>query len=415
MREQVLEALSHHAPGKLPVDFGGTLCSGLHVSCVEQLRAYYGLEKRPVKVFEPFQMLGLLEEDLKRAMGVDVEGVNGRNTFFGFPNEDWKEYRLDSGQEVLVSRHFNVTKDAKGDTYIYPQGDTSCAPSGHMPYGGYYFDGIERTKEVEDDALDVRENLEEFGAVTQADIDFFKRELTAARTTGRAVAVNFGGTGLGDVAIVPGPALRQPKGIRSIEEWYMSTVIRQDYLHGVFSKQTDIALENFEKLNAAVGGLVDVAFICGTDFGTQTSTFCSAQVFRELYLPYYQKVNAWVHKNTGWKTFKHCCGAVESFMELFIEAGFDIINPVQCSAKGMDPKLLKQRYGERLVFWGGGVDTQFTLPFATKEQVREEVLRRCEIFAPGGGFVFNAIHNIQAKTPVENIVAMLGAVREFGA
>jgi uroporphyrinogen-III decarboxylase len=121
----------------------------------------------------------------------------------------------------------------------------------------------------------------------------------------------------------------------------------------------------------------------------------------------------WVHRNTGWRTFKHSCGAVSKFIPGFIESGFDILNPVQCSAAGMDPRELKRTYGESLVFWGGGVDTQSTLPFGSPEEVREQVLRRCEVFAAGGGFVFNTVHNIQARTPTVNIVAMVNAVREF--
>lgn len=415
MRKEVMDALGHRTPSRIPIDFGGTNCSGMHASCVAQLREYYGLEKRPVKVYEPYQMLGLIEEDLKQAMGVDTEAAAGRDTLFGFPNEDWKEYRLDSGQEVLVSKHFNVTKDEKGDTYIYPQGDTRCEPSGHMPRGGFYFDAIERCGEVDDDELSVEDNLEEYAEFTDADVEYLKGEILRAHATGRAVVGSFGGTGLGDVAFIPGMALKHPKGIRGVEEWYVSTVTRREFVHELFRRETDIALKNLAKLNAAAGQYVDVVFTCGTDFGTQTGTFCSPETFRELYMPYYKKVNGWIHENTGWKTFKHCCGAVESFMELFIEAGFDVINPVQCSAAGMDPKILKERYGSRLTFWGGGVDTQKTLPFGTKEQVREEVLRRCEIFSKDGGFVFNAVHNIQAGTPVENIAAMIDAVHEFDA
>lgn len=413
MRKEVMDALEHRTPSRIPIDFGGTNCSGMHASCVAQLREYYGLEKRPVKVYEPYQMLGLIEEDLKQAMGVDTEAAAGRDTLFGFPNEDWKEYRLDSGQEVLVSKHFNVTKDEKGDTYIYPQGDTTCEPSGHMPHGGFYFDAIERGGEVDDDELNVEDNLEEYAEFTDADVEYLKGEILRAHATGRAVVGSFGGTGLGDVAFIPGMALKHPKGIRGVEEWYVSTVIRREFVHELFRRETDIALRNLAKLNAAAGQYVDVVFTCGTDFGTQTGTFCSPETFRELYMPYYKKVNNWIHENTNWKTFKHCCGAVESFMELFIEAGFDVINPVQCSAVGMDPKILKERYGSRLTFWGGGVDTQKTLPFGTKDEVRDEVLRRCEIFSKDGGFVFNAVHNIQAGTPVENIAAMIDAVHEF--
>ena len=156
-----------------------------------------------------------------------------------------------------------------------------------------------------------------------------------------------------------------------------------------------------------------VVFICGTDFGTQTSTFCSPRTYRNLWMPYYKKVNDWIHENTSWKTFKHCCGSVRSLIPSFIESGFDILNPVQCSAANMDAQELKNEFGEKIVFWGGGVDTQKTLPFGTPGEVRREVFERCEIFSENGGFVFSSIHNIQANTPVENIVAMLDAVHEF--
>jgi uroporphyrinogen-III decarboxylase len=137
------------------------------------------------------------------------------------------------------------------------------------------------------------------------------------------------------------------------------------------------------------------------------------QTFRELYFPYYKQVNDWIHRHTSWRTFKHSCGSVEKFIPSFIEAGFDILNPVQCSAAGMGSEHLKSAFGDRIVFWGGGVDTQKVLPFGTPGEVRAQVLERCRVFARGGGFVFNTIHNVQARTPVENIIAMINAVREF--
>lgn len=156
-----------------------------------------------------------------------------------------------------------------------------------------------------------------------------------------------------------------------------------------------------------------MVFICGTDFGTQTGTFCSPDSYTDLWMPHYKRINNWIHKNTTWKTFKHSCGSVITLMDHFIESGFDIINPVQCSATGMDPKVLKKEYGKDIVFWGGGVDTQQTLPFGTPEEVRDEVLERCEIFSKDGGFVFNTIHNTQARTPIANFIAMIDAVKEF--
>ena len=411
--ELVRTTLRHEAPAAVPVDFGSTFVTGIHVSCVAALRRHYGLGSDPVRVIDPGQMLGWIDEDLKRAMGIATEGVVRRMTRFGFPLEGWKPWRMDDGLEVLVPGGFTVTRDENGDTLICPQGDMSAPPSARMPKGGYFFDNIIRQPTIEEDKLDPADNLEEYQPWTEVEVDYLEADIRRAAATGRAVVASFGGTALGDIALVPGPGLKHPKGIRDIAEWYVSTRTRRDYIHRVFDQQCEIALGNLERIARRAGNLVDVVNLCGTDFGTQTSSFCSAATFRELWLPYYQRINGWIHRNTSWKTFKHSCGAVAKFIPGFIEAGFDILNPVQCSAAGMNPAELKRAYGGRIVFWGGGVDTQKTLPFGTPGQVREEVLRRCEVFAPGGGFVFNTVHNIQAGTPVENIVAMVNAVAEF--
>jgi hypothetical protein len=409
----VRTTLRHEPPQAVPLDFGSTFVTGMHVSCVAALREYFGLGKDPVRVIDPGQLLGWIEDDLKRAMGISTEGVVRRMTRFGFPLEDWKPFRLDSGLEILVPGGFTVTRDASGNTLLYPQSDLSAPPSACMPKDGHFFDNIIRQQPIDEERLDPADNLEEFGPVSEADLDYLEGEVKRAAATGRAVVASFGGTSFGDIALVPAAGLKYPKGIRDVTEWYMSTRSRRDYIHRVFEGQCEIALKNLERIAARTGGLVDVINVCGTDFGTQTSSFCSVGTFRELWLPYYQRVNQWVHTHTSWRTFKHSCGAVSKFIPSFLDAGFDILNPVQCSAAGMDPATLKQTYGERIVFWGGGVDTQATLPFGTPQQVREEVLRRCEVFAPGGGFVFNSVHNVQAGTPVENIVAMVRAVHEF--
>jgi len=244
-------------------------------------------------------------------------------------------------------------------------------------------------------------------------VQYFKDEAARLSASGRAVLAALGGTSFGDIAVVPAPGLKHPKGIRDITEWYISTATRREFLHRLFDRQTDIVLRNLERIRRTVGQEVDVAWVCGTDFGTQSSTFCSPQTYRELYQPYYLKVNNWIHRHTGWKTFKHCCGSIATFMEGFIASGFDIINPVQWTAANMDAAMLKREFGDRIVFWGGGVDTQKILPFGTPAQVRAQVLAACKLFSPDGGFVFNTIHNIQAGTPIENVIAMLDAVRQF--
>ena len=412
-RERLDAALKHRQPDRIPVDFNGTAVTGMHVKCVIGLREHYGLPKRLVKVHEPYQMLGWIDEDLQQVLGIDVQGVYGPETMFGYRNENWTPWRMDDGTEVLMSGNFRTTKDANGDTLVYPGGDRTAPPSGRLPKNGFFFDTIIRQEPLDEAKLDPEDNLQEFGPISEAALDHFETESGKAAATGRGVIATFGGTALGDIALVPAPNLKRPKGIRDVEEWYVSTLTRRPYVHKVFERQTEIALGNLAKLHSRVGDQVQAAFICGTDFGTQQSTFCSVAAFRELYLPYYRRINDWIHAHTGWKTFKHSCGAVRSLIPAFIESGFDILNPVQFSAAGMEAQRLKEEFGRDIVFWGGGVDTQKTLAFGTPEAVRAEVLERCRIFGPGGGFVFNAIHNIQANVPIANMVAMFEAVEEF--
>jgi uroporphyrinogen-III decarboxylase len=412
-KERVVAALNHRQPDRVPIDFGSTGVTGMHATCVAALRRHFGLENRPVKVHEPYQMLGLVEDDLQCVLGIDVEGVFPRKTMFGFANHDWKPWRMPNGLEVLVSEDFRVTVDASGNTLIYPEGDTTVAPSGRMPRDGYFFDSIMRQSPIDEERLNPDDNLEEFVPIADEEVAYFRQEVERAAATGRAVMANFGGTAFGDIALVPGPFLKHPKGIRDVAEWYMATSNRREYIHSIFDRQCEIAIGNLKRIHAAVGDAVDAVFICGTDFGSQTSAFCSARTFRELYFPYYRRLLDWIHRNSRWQCFKHSCGSVVRFLPSFIEAGFDILNPVQCSAVGMEAAELKAHFGDRLTFWGGGVDTQRTLPFGSPEEVRKQVLERCEVFAAGGGFVFNSIHNLQAGTPVANILAMFDAVREF--
>jgi hypothetical protein len=410
-RERIRAALRHQTPDAIPIDFGATAVTGIHASCVATLRNHYGLDRRPVKVHEPYQMLGLIEDDLREAMGIDTVGIPPRTTMFGFPNDAWREFRLPWGQEVLVSDRFVTTAESSGDLLIYPEGDRTVPPSGRMPAGGYFFDTIVRQEPVDDVHLNPEDNLEEFTPLSPEDLTYFATRARELSDGTRAVVATIGGLAFGDIALVPAPFLKHPRGIRDISEWYVSTVTRRDYIHAIFERQTEVALDNLRRIHTLVGESIDVVFVCGTDFGTQTSQFCSPATFDELYAPYYRQVNDWIHTHTSWKTFKHSCGAVEPLLTHFIDSGFDIFNPVQCSAAGMDPRTLKQRFGDRLVFWGGVVDTQKTLPFGTPEEVRSEVRERCQVFGKNGGFVANSVHNIQAKTPVENIVAMIETIR----
>ena len=190
----------------------------------------------------------------------------------------------------------------------------------------------------------------------------------------------------------------------------MATVAHTEFARSIFEAQCEIAMANLERIIAAVGDDVQAAFTSGTDFGTQTGLFISPATYRDLYQPFHRRINDFIHANTDWKIFIHSCGAVAPLIPDFIESGFDILNPVQCSATGMCPADLKAAFGDRIVFWGGAVDTQHTLPFGTPQEVRDEVRERIDIFGRDGGFVFNSIHNVQAKVPLANLLAMFDAL-----
>ena len=414
-RERVSAALAHRQPDRAPLDLGASAVTGMNVNSVYLLRQALQLDPpgTPVKVVEPFQMLGEIAPDLLDALGVDVLSLGKPTTMFGFRNEGWQPWSF-NGTPVLVPAGFNTIPEPDGSILMYPDGDHSVPPSGKMPAGGYYFDSLIRQPPIDDDKLDPADNLEEFEPISAADLAHVKSEAERLTTqTDKALLANFGGTAFGDIALVPGPWMKHPKGIRDVAEWYMSTVSRRDYVYRVFEKQCEIGLANLARVHEVVGERAAAVFLTGADFGAQTGPFISPKSYRSLYMPFHKAVNAWVHQNTGWKTFIHSCGSVAALIPSFIEAGFDVLNPVQTSASGMDPRWLKQTFGAEFTFWGGGVDTQKTLPFGTPDQVRAEVKERIEIFGQGGGFVFNPIHNIQAGTPVENLQALFAAVREY--
>ena len=415
-RERIDAACRRREPDILPVDFGGGFQTGIHAGIVYQLRQRLGLDKpgTPVKVVEVYQMLGEVAPDLQAVLCIDTACVAGTGTMFGYAAKEFKEWEMADGTPVLVPVDFNTDYEPNGDLLQYPEGDTSAGASGRMPAGGHFFDAIIRQKPIDDDKLKPEDNLEEFGPVTDDELQYYKlRAERLFNQTDKALFCTFGGLSFGDIALVPATFLKDPKGIRDIEEWYVSTLTRPGYIKAVFDRQADIAIANLRRLHEAVGDTISVIQTNGTDFGTQKGPFLSPRQYRDLFKPYQKRLHDWIHENTSWKTFMHCCGGIEPLINDIIEAGFDVLNPVQCSAAGMDPKTLKKRYGKRITFWGGGVDTQKTLPFGTPQEVTEEVKQRIEIFGEGGGFVFCTIHNVVAKTPIENLLAMFEAIKAY--
>ncbi len=414
-RQRVEAALNHRQPDRIPLDLGATTVTGMQVGCVYKLRQALKLDPpgTPVKVTEPYQMLGEIAPDLLDALGVDVIPLGRPSTMFGFKNEDWKPWTTFDGTPVLVPGKFNTDPEPNGDILMYPAGDKTVSPSGRMPKGGFYFDSTKRQDPIDDAHLNVEDNLEEYGPVTNADLQYFAAEAERLhKESNRAIVANFGGMAFGDIALVPAPWLKHPKGIRDVEEWYVSTVTRFDYVYKIFERQCEIALKNLAKFYDAVGDRITVAFMTGTDFGTQNGPFIGPKAYRSLYQPFHRRLNDWIHQHTPWKTFIHSCGSIIALMPDMVDAGFDIFNPVQCSAAGMNAEVLKEKFGDKITFWGGGIDTQRTLPFGTPGEIRSEVRRRMEIFGRGGGFVFTTVHNVQSGVPTENLLALYEAFRE---
>ena len=253
-RERINLALNHQEADRVPLDLGAGPVTGMQVDTVYQLRQALGLDApgTPVKVVEPYQMLGEIKPDLMDALGIDVMGLGKPTTMFGFKNEGWKPWTTFAGTPVLVPVGFNTEPDENGDILMYPEGNRSVPPSGRMPKGGFYFDSIPRQLPLDDNNLNLADNLEEFGPISDADLAYLGRAAETIWTqTDKAVLANFGGTAFGDIALVPGPWLKHPKGIRDVEEWYVSTLTRRDFIYKIFERQGEIGIKNLRRFTGS--------------------------------------------------------------------------------------------------------------------------------------------------------------------
>lgn len=415
-RERLNQTLNHIEPEEVVVDMGATSVSGINANALKRLRDALGLEEKKILINEPLQLLGEIGEDVRQKLHLDCVDVGGQTTLFGFSNAGRKPWRMESGLDVDVPLDFNTTVDEAGRTYLYPQGDCSAPPSAMMPKGGFFFDNITRGNiEFDEDttgaAVDFKDDYgiikdDQLAALEKKCDDYYKNTDYGLVYSGNLAAI-------GDFAIIPGPNVKYPAGIRDLPNFMMAHSICPDYVHEVLDMHVEAGIENAKRIFEACGNKIQVMCVSGTDFGTQHGPFMSLDTFREFYKPRYQRINDWIHENTNWKTFFHTCGAITSYLQDFHECGVDILNPVQLSAKGMDGKELKEKWGDKFVFWGGGIDTQRTLPFGTPEEVYQEVLERLKTFTKGGGYVFNTVHNIQSQTTAENLMAMFEAVNDY--
>lgn len=417
-RERLIATLNHQQPDRVVLDLGATSQTGINASTLYRLRRALGLEEHPIRICEIGQMLGEVEPDVLKALNVDVIGLPNETNFYGYKNKNWQPWKMDDGTPVEMCGGFTYDEDERGTKWVYPHGNRSAEYCAMMPKGGSFFDAAPREHFDfdldEEDLRPLEDFKDDFGVATDEQARLWeKQSIELYEGTDLGIVGMLGGGALGDVAVVPGPALDHPRGIRCVDDWMLAHAMYPEYIRAIFRMQTDYMLKNLEIYRQAVGERIQVVWISGTDFGNQRGLMLGQKTFRELYKPFYKEINDWVHKNTGWKTFYHTCGSVYDLLDDFAEMGLDCLNPLQLSAAGMDAKQIKEKYGDKFTFWGGGVDTQHVLPFGTPEEVRTQVTERLEILSKGGGYVFNTIHNIVANVPEENLLAMYQAVRDF--
>ncbi len=401
-RERVMLALNHQEPDRVPLDMGGTIMSGIMAHALDRLRKELKLEERPVKVYEIFQMLGEVESDVVERLGIDVLPVEPLVQFFDLERRNWKPWKLWDGTDVLVPGNFNVEIDAEGGLLLHDGGDPLRPITGKMPKNGYYFDMPATTTSDPDFEPPPLSEVARENHLETRDLEFLAARAEKLRCeTDKALLLGcWGNFGL--------------PGVGGLPDYLCLMLTDQDYLKDYFAVRTETALKNLEKVSRVLGDNVDILGLEAFDFGSQKTELINPDLFEELFVPYLRIQNDWIHEHTSWKTWQHTCGSVTRIIPMLIDTHLDILNPVQTSAAGMDPAWLKAQFGDKLVFWGGGADTQKTLPFGTRQEVIDEVTERIRIFAPGGGFVFNPVHNIQQDTPAENIAAAYDTAREAG-
>ncbi|MCK4749354.1 MAG: methyltransferase, partial [Bacteroidales bacterium] len=393
-RERGLTALDFREPDRIPVDLGGHRSSGIAAIALHRLRKNLGLPEKPVRVYDMVQQLGIIDEDILDLFEVDTIEM-GRG--FLMDDEEWKPWVLPDGTDCEIPAYINVEQRG-GDWLIY--GDSGYE-LGIMKKGSLYFEQtqfplLERGIE-NDDFHDLREmlgktiwsavphpgahlELDEAGLKTMAD-----KAAALRASTDRAIIGLFGGN-----------MFELPQWLYRMDNYLLATGMYMDKALQLSEALYKIHLENLEKWMSAVGPHIDIVLF-GDDLGGQQGPLISPDAYRELYKPYHKKLWGRAKELENVKVQLHCCGGIYEIMEDLIDAGLDAVNPVQISCRGMDPVRLKAEFGGRITFWGGGCDTQSVLPMAAPAQVRENVRELTGILSPGGGFVFQQVHNILAN------------------
>jgi uroporphyrinogen decarboxylase len=406
-RERVLAALDHRQPDRVPVDFGGHRSSGLAAMAYGKLRKALGLPERAIRVYDPIQQLAILDDDVLDRFQVDTIEL-GRG--FAQDDEYWADWTLPDGTPCQMPK-WALPERADGQWLLRAE---SGRVVGRMPDGALYFeqcywpylehDDLERLPEALADTIWVAMRTPPgplaMGPLGDATLADGARRLR--QRTDRAILALFGGN-----------LLEIGQFLYRNDNFLMLLAANPRRAHEFLDRLLEIHLRNLEKFLGLVGSSIDI-IVFGDDLGMQKGPQMSPAMYREFFKPRHAAMWRRAKELADVKVMLHCCGGVRPLLADLIEAGLDAINPVQISCAGMDPAGLKRDFGGQLTFWGGGCDTHFTLPCGTPAEIRRHVREQIAIFQPGGGFVFQQVHNILANVPPQNVVAMFDAVAECG-
>ncbi|MFO7631169.1 MAG: uroporphyrinogen decarboxylase family protein [Caldilinea sp.] len=408
-RERVLAAINHKEPDHVPVDIGATPSSGISAIAHYNLKHALGKAQWPTQVYDVVQQIAQPGEEMLDHFRIDVVDI-GRA--FDDRPEDWYDIVLPDGTPVQFPTWFKPSLQPDGDWQVFNQDGVRVAT---MPLGANFFDQtcfpyVDGYPANFDDLPKVMPLVHWAGLAHSpwdhaGDEDFWQqlraRALALRASTDRALMIVIGCN-----------LFEWGTFLRRLDNFLVDLVMDQANAERLLDALMVQHLQTLEKVCAAVGDIADIARF-GDDLGTDQGPFMSPKTYRQLFKPRHKILTDYVKQHSSMHTFLHSCGSIYKLLPDLIEAGFEIINPVQTIARDMEPKRLKQEFGKDLTFWGGGADTRFTLNRGTPEDVKADVRRNIEALAPGGGFVFNTVHNILPDVPPANIVAMFEAIDEY--
>ncbi len=388
-RERVLATIRHETPDRMPVDLGGMRSTGIMALAYARLKKYLGISEGDIYVFDIMQQLALVEEPILEQFGCDVvildQGALG----------PWQDYTLPDGTPAKIPADFESEPNGKGGLYWIQDGIRAS----HMPASSFYFDTIYHPLAEAESIADL--DRYEWPTMEDDALEWLQQEARRLyEETDYAILGSFGGA-----------FLEAGQGLRGWGQFMMDLALNRAFAEAILDRVLQNLLVNVERYLDAVGDYIQIIQV-GGDLGTQGGPQIRPEWYCEIIQPRQKAYWSRIHALSDCALFLHSCGGIYELIPGIIDAGCDILNPVQTTARGMDPVRLKQEFGDRLTFWGGGCDTQHVLPFASPQEVYEHVSQQVEIFKPGGGFVFTQIHNIQAGTPPENILAMVQAVHD---